>query len=436
MSLASSNTRRILITGVGIVSPLGVGRQSFLQNLREGQSGIGPVEAYPATILPGAVAGECREFTEETARRDYLQNQRKSLKVMCREILMAHAAANLAMDDSRIDLNAIDHDRIGVDFGSSSMYFWPDAVSDACRTCMNEKREFIYDRWGGPGLVKMDPLWMLKHLPNMPSCHIAIAFDARGPSNSITMEDISAGAALNEAFQIIQRGWADIMITGSTGTRLHPTQAIHARMWDNLAYDPEQPSASCKPFDVRRTGQVVGEGAGCFIFEEESHAKARGATVYGRFLGGHSSCVADKSGKPNKAQAVANAINGALEQAGLSPSDIGHINAHGIGDIHDDVAEAEGLRETFGTGLDQIPVIALKGYFGNSGSGVGMLEITASLLAAREGWIPHSINTTRLDPACRISLVMGKPREIKNRIFVNVNYTRMGQASAVIIEAM
>jgi 3-oxoacyl-[acyl-carrier-protein] synthase II len=429
---SENKKRRVVVTGLGLVSPIGIGREPFWEHLGSGQSGVCQTESYHCTATPGGIGAEVKDFTESTAKKQYLKSQRKSIKVMCREIQMGAAAAMQALEDSALDLATLDHERMGVEFGANLMFFDPQSMADSCVQCVDESGEFQMSRWGEAGLGSMEPLWMLRYLPNMPACHIAIFTDARGPNNSITLDEASPGVALTEALNILERGAADMMIVGGTGTRIHPVRAIHARMWDELGYDETNPSASCKPFDSRRNGLVVGEGAACLILEEETHARSRGATIFGTLIGGGTSCVASPDGTANIGQALINAGHAALRRAGLSVEALGHVNAHGLGTHEDDRIEAIALRELLG-GTD-VPVTGLKGYFGNAGASTGFMEVAATLLSLKQGTIPQTLNCTDPDPQLELNVVSGEPRATSNKLFMKVNFTRAGQASAVIFE--
>lgn len=431
---ADANKRKVAITGLGIFSPIGIGREEFYQNLRAGTSGIAPMEYYHCTATPGGIGGEVKGFNEDSAKKSYLKEVRKNIKVMSRETQLGTAAALQAISDSGLDLKSITRERIGVEYGANLMFFSPDTMSNAAQACKDSEGEFQISEWGTTGLGEMEPLWMLKYLPNMPACHIAIGTDSRGPSNSVTLDEASPGVALTEALNIIERNTADIMVVGGTGTRIHPVRAIHARLSDPLGFDEAAPEKSSKPFDKRRNGQVPSEGAGCFLLEEEEHAKARNATIYGYLLSGSSSCVASPDGTPDVRKAVVNAVNSALRRANLTMDDIGHINAHGIASQHEDQAEALALRELIGD--RKIPVTALKGYFGNAGAATGFFEIAASLLAARDGEIPPILNCDEPDPEVELPLVLGTSGKTSNKKFININFTRPGQASVAIVEAV
>ncbi|WP_437201356.1 beta-ketoacyl-[acyl-carrier-protein] synthase family protein [Planctomicrobium sp. SH664] len=431
---ADQNQRRIVITGLGIFSPIGVGREAFWKRLAAGESGIVKTASSQNPAPPGHVGGEVVEFTEESAKKDYLKSQRKSIKVMCREVQLGAAAALQALDDSGLDLSALQHDRVGVEYGANLMLFSPESLADPCGVCRNESGEFQITKWGDAGIGAMEPLWMLRYLPNMPACHIAIFTDARGPNNSVTLDEASPGVALTEAFNIMKRGAADVMLVGGTGTRIHSVRAIHARLYDDLAYDEENPTASCKPFDQRRSGQVLSEGAACLVLEEEAHAKARGAKILGTLLGGGSSCVAAPDGTADVKQAVLNSARSALRRAGLQASDLGHINAHGIATAEGDRAEAEAIRIL--TEGANVPVTGLKGYFGNAGASTGFFEIIASLLSLQQGEIPRTLNCRTPDGSLKLNLVGDQTVPTSNKRFLSVNFTRAGQASAVVLEGV
>ena len=429
--MSESSSRRVVISGTGIVSPIGIGLDAFWTNLSEGKSGIAEIDRLPASALPRNVGGEVKDFTDSSAKKVYLKKQRKSIKVMCREIQLGVAAASQALEHSGLDPEQIDHTRLGIDFGANQMLSPPDVLQDAVVACV-ENGIFDYGRWGTDGLSGMEPLWLLKYLPNMPACHIAIFADARGPNNSLTHAEASGNLALGEAYRVIVRGSADMMIAGTTGSRIDPTKSLHAALWDNLADSDDDPTSWSSPFDLDRKGQVVGEGACVFIMEEESHAKARGADILGEVLGAGSSCVMDRDGNPNVTSALTNAMRSALNAAGLSPADIGHINAHGLGEKVADTQEAAAIHAVFGENAANVPVTALKSYIGNSGSGCGTMELAGSLIALKNNVVPPTLNFKTPDPDCQLNVVRDQPLEISNKVVLNVNVNSAGQASALV----
>ena len=432
---SNNRKRRIVVTGIGVVSPIGIGREALWESIRTGKSGIGQVAADERFVAYHGVGGEIRDFNESSLKKEYFteKDQKKSIKVMCREVQMGAAAALIALRDSALDMSAIDHARIGVEYGANLMFYPPVTLADACKSCVDEAGEFDYTQWGDAGLRAMEPLWMLKYLPNMPACHIGIFTDSRGPNNSVTVDEASAGVALTEALNILQRGAADMMIVGGTGTRLHTMKTLHSRLWDELGYDAEHPEASCKPFDKNRNGQVVAEAAGCVILEEEGHAQARGAKIYGRLLSGASSCVAKSDGTADIRQAVLNSLNAALKRGDVDAESLGHINAHGLGTIADDRAEAQALVSLLNGA--EIPVTSLKGALGNAGAANGFVEMASSLLALNAGLIPRTLHCDQLDESLGINVIHGEHQPTTNKLFASYNFTAQGQASAVILEA-
>lgn len=432
----NSEPRDVVITGIGIVSPIGIGVDPFWESLSTGRTGIVQSTLFPGFAAPGEVGAEVRDFTDESARKIYLKEQRKNLKAMCREIQLGVASALLALKQSGADLEQIDHERLGVEFGANLMLSPPEVLFEGCVACVDEKTDtFESGRWGQSGLTKLEPLWLLRYLPNMPACHISISADARGPSNSLTLDDASGNAVLGEAMRIIARGDADMMIAGVTGTTLHPIKTLHLALWHDLAKTPEAPEKRARPFDLNRAGRVVAEGSCSFILEDRVTAEKRGAKIWGRMLGTGSSCVLNPQTGPNYRLALANAMRGALRQANLQPNQIGHINAHGVGTKDGDIAEAQAILDVFGPELGKrIPVTALKSLMGNSGAGAGLLELAGSIVGLSHGVIPQTLNYDTPDPECPINVVAGQPLATSNRVVLNVNVTRIGQASAAIVE--
>lgn len=436
----SQSDREVVITGIGIFSPIGIGVDQFWESLKSGRSGVGKCTLFSYLCSPDGVGAEVAEFTESSARKLYLKDKetRKNMKAMCREIQMGVASANQALENAGVDLEKINHERLGVEFGANLMLSAPDVLETSCLSCCpNDPSKFEFDEWGKVGFFKMEPLWLLRYLPNMPACHISIGCDARGPSNSLTMDDASANTVLGEARRILLRGHADIMITGTTGTTLHPIKTLHLALFKNFATTPEAPEKRSRPFDRDRSGRIAAEGACTFILEDRAHAEARGAKILARVLGTGSSCVVSPEGVAGTRTALANAMRLALKEAGLKPDQIGHINAHGLGTRESDIEESKAILDAFGPELGRkIPVTAIKSYLGNSGAGSGSMELAASILGLSHGVIPPTLNYDNPDPECPLNVVCGKPMPTENRIVLKINVTRMGQASASIVEVL
>ncbi|TVQ02176.1 MAG: beta-ketoacyl-[acyl-carrier-protein] synthase family protein [Planctomycetaceae bacterium] len=432
---------RVVITGMGVISPLGCTTAELLDGLRCGRSGIDRLTRIPSGVLSVDHGAEVTSFTGEI--EDYgpldknLQRTiRKGSKLMCREIEMGVAAAQLAIHDAQLTPDNRDADRTGVIYGCDYIMTLPEEFAAGIQNCFDESGNFQFGSWATKGLPQVNPLWLLKYLPNMPASHIAIYNDLRGPNNSITVREASPAAALWEALSTLCRGHADVLIVGATGSRIQTFRSLHASMQEPLATasktaTPEELAATCRPFDQQRSGSVLGEGAAALILETLPHARARGARILGEVLGGGSSAVGPQAGSGNLRLAMANAIRMATRDQ--NPASIGHVHAHGLGSIPSDREEAEAIRDVFGDSQPDVPVTTAKGHFGNLGAGGGMVEIVASLAALRGELFPVR-NCPDPDPACPIRVV-NKPGIPAGESFVSLNVTPQGQASAVHIRA-
>jgi 3-oxoacyl-[acyl-carrier-protein] synthase II len=430
--MVTNLSRRVVITGVGVVSPLGNDPHQLISALRNRESGIRPLSHLPTEALKLQHGAEAIDFTgdiedygplEKTLQRTI----RKGSKLMCREIEMGVAVAQLAMTDARLTPENRDRDRIGVVYGCDYIMSLPEEFAEGIRRCLDADQKFHFDRWAESGLPHVNPLWLLKYLPNMPASHVAIYNDLRGPNNSITLREASSGAAVGEAFSTIQRGHADILIVGSTGSRIHTLRTLHASMQENLASDQSDCTTMSRPFDVRRDGSVLGEGAGAIVCETLEHAQSRGAPILGEIVGVGSSAVGTSQGSDHLRIAVENVLRAAL--GNTAPSSIGHINAHGLGTPGCDRHEATAIQNIFGPPATQPPVTTVKGHIGNLGAGSGMVELIASLGTLGDTLFPIR-NCEQLDPACPIRACVTSDVPAGDS-FVSLNVTPQGQASAV-----
>lgn len=438
MSAASDNPRRVVITGLGLISPLGNTPTGLWAALMAGRSGVAATTLLPPDRQPLRFAAEARDFTGEIEDFGPLEKERKKaikkgLKVMCRETRMAVAAAQLAIADAGFADTSPNADTAGVVLGSDYMLTMPEDYEGSMRKCA-PAGEFEFPRWGSEGLGEMAPLWMLKYLPNMPASHIAIYNDLRGPNNSLTMREASSNLAIGEALRTIQRGHADLMVAGATGTRILPMQAIHALQTEQMAAENCDPTKASRPFDMHRTGMVAGEGAGMVVLEEWTSAHARGANIYAEVRGFGSANVADSSLHGKWDRALARAMQSTLRDAGIAASKVGHINAHGLSTINGDASEARAICEVFGPLAKRLPVFAPKSYFGNLGAGSGVVELIVSVLALNDGRLPRTLNYETPDPACPLEVVDNDSTPAGGS-FLNLSVTPQGQAAVLLVAA-
>lgn len=300
-----NGSRRVVVTGMGVISPLGLTLDSLWNGLIEGKSAVGPISSFPSSLLPLKFAAEAKDFTGDIDNFGSLQSDckktiRKGLKVMCRESQMAVAAAQRAIHDAAFVAESHTPERFGCVFGSDYMLTLPEDFTASVAKCRGNDGRFEFERWADEGMPQLTPLWLLKYLPNMPASHIAIYNDLRGPSNSLTLREASGHLAIGEATLTIQRGAADIMLAGATGTRVHPMKTVHALQSEQVALRDGDPATWSRPFDLDRSGMVLGEGAAVLVLEDLDHALARNATIRAEVIGHASRVSNDRRGVGRK----------------------------------------------------------------------------------------------------------------------------------------
>ena len=418
-----ASPRDIVITGVGVVSPIGIGGDAFWRSLAAGTSGIRPIDLFDSGGLRTPYGGQIPDFDPKVYVRP-----RKSLKVMSRDIQLGFAAADLAMGDASLASGGVEPERFGVVFGADMIYADIEDLELTYRRAFQGGR-FDFGMWSEAIQEETHPLWLLKHLPNMTASHIAIAHDARGPNNSIVLGDVSSLLAIGEAASI-RRGWADVMLTGGTGCRLHPT-ALVARGEAVLTRSFDDYRQVCRPFDRDRDGMLDGEGAAVFVLESREHAERRGARIRGQLLSAASRCEPRAPQRPRTGSSLRLAIRAALGAAGLTPDQLGHVKAHGSGTPETDRIEAAAIAAECGT----VPVTAPKSFFGHLGAGAGAVELAASVLGLEAGLVPPTLNYDTPDPLCPVNVVHGGPLGGRPGTALAVNLCSMGQVAAVLVAA-
>lgn len=414
----------VVITGIGVVSPVGIGKQLFWDALCAGRSGVGIIRSFDPEGLPIRIAAEVKDFDP----RAYVK-QRKSLKVMSRDAQLGIAASVLACRDAGIEDGAIDPERFGVILGADRICNPVEDSESPYRVCIADG-VFDFKRWPTAGMAAAYPLGFLKVLPNMIASHVSIAHDARGPNNTIHHADTSGLLAVMEAARVIQRGAADVMLAGGASSQMTPFDwSCHCAI-RHLSRRQGDPTEAVRPFDAHRDGEVCGEGAGAFILESRRHAEARGAKPLARILGFASTCE-PRNGQPLGGTGLKRAISAALAEAGLSPEQIGHVNAHGVGTVPEDELEARVLHAC----MPDVPVTAPKSLFGNLAAAGGAVEMAASVLAVGDGRIPATLNYRHPDPNCPVRVIAGDPIESARHTALTVNWTTRGQTAVVVLSA-
>ncbi|MEM7557734.1 MAG: beta-ketoacyl synthase N-terminal-like domain-containing protein [Planctomycetota bacterium] len=416
----------IVITGIGCVTSIGIGREAFTQGLRDGKSAVRAVNE----------TGEDRRTIYAAPVTDFDGKQyvkpRKALKVMSPEVQMAYSAAQLAWQDAGLEETQLESDRLGVIYGSELIPGNLDDLVGGVKACV-EDGELDLSRWGQVFEKQVYPLWMLRNLPNMPACHVGIAIDARGPNNTIAQEEVSSLLALQEAALMIERDRADLFVVGGMGNRCAPSRITHC--WqdncDRHPYDSSShDSPRCRPFAEDSQGIVPGAGAGAIVLERRSHAVRRGTQVLARYHGGANRCAAPKTKYGGSRVSSQLAIEAALADAHVEASDLDHINAQGYAYRGLDLEEAIAIEASVGS----TPVTAFSPRIGIAGAGCGMLELLGSLVGMQDKRRFGMLGHPGASVDCELELCL-EDCKTNSPFFLRHSFTPLGHAAAVVIES-
>lgn len=412
----------VVITGLGIACPLGMGRAAVWESLLAARSALRPITTIDTTGLVAKVVGEVADFDPA----EYVK-PRKALKVMARDAQLTLAAAGLGRDDSGYTEGQVDPERFGVIFGGEVIRNPLEEVALPFQASMVDG-EYDFANWGAVGMRACYPLSMLKLLPNMPACHISIGNDARGPNNTICMAEASGISAIGEATRVIQRGQADQMMAGAASSRVNAYDLLRRQLAEEVSPSTD-PERACRPFDAERDGQTRGEGAAVLMLENREHAAGRGAKIYAEVRGWGTAIDPQIAGRSFGGDCVKTAIQRALADARLTPGDLGFVVAHGLATRAGDAAEAAALRAA----VPGVPVVGLKGYMGCLGVACGAVETAIAALMLDAGHVPPTAHCDTPDAELGLNVVHGRPLTDFKPACVVVSYTAAGQATAIVL---
>jgi len=388
--------RRVVVSGVGLVSALGLDANSSWQALLAGRSGIGPITRFDASDFPTKIAGEVKGLDP----LDYVDQ--KSTRKIDQFILYAIAAADEALASSGLEIGPEDSHRVGVYIGSGIGGF---------ETIEREHTKFV-----NKGPRRISPFFIPASIINLAAGHVSIRLGATGP-NCATCTACAAGAhAIGDSFKIIQRGVADVMIAGGSEAAITPMGIGGFSAMKALSTRNEEPEKASRPFDRDRDGFVVGEGSGLLVLEELEHARGRGARILAEIIGyGMSGDAHHITLPPESGTGAALAMKAALDDAGLEPESIQYINAHGTSTPPNDRIETLAIRTVFGNHADKLAVSSTKSMTGHLLGAAGGLEGVVTVLAVRDQTMPPTINLENPDPDCDLDYVVdhARPAEIR-----------------------
>jgi len=422
-------SNRVVVTGIGLLTPVGIGVEPFWKALTAGRSGVGQITLFEVDRFPVKAAAEVKDFK----LREFTV-QRKMIKVMSRDIQLAVAAADLTMRDAGLEVGKFDPDRIGVNLGAGLINADIRELRPALVSSMRDGR-FSFEEFGAHGMRELFPLWLLKYLPNMLACHISITYGCRGPSNSITAGHAAGSQAIGEAFRILQRGDADIMLAGGADSKIHPLSLARFVLLGVVATGDGDPRTLSRPFEKNRRGMVVGEGAGIFVLEELEHARRRGAKVYAELAGyGCASAGAPPENWRLAGAGVDSAMCRAMQDASISPADVDYVNANGDSTVENDRAEVLGIKAAMGDEAHRVPISSSKSVIGHTCCSAGALESAATVMTIRDGVVPPTINYDEPDPELDLDFVPGEARQCNVDYALTNNFGFGGQCTSLVFK--
>ncbi|MDR3288389.1 MAG: beta-ketoacyl-ACP synthase II [Peptococcaceae bacterium] len=407
--------RRGVITGMGCVSPVGNSIEKFWDNLNRGKSGIGAVTRFDVSDLPTKVAGEIKDFDPA------LWLDRKEIRRTDRFEQLAVAAAKMAVEDAALDLESLDKERVATVLGCG--------VGGV--TTFEEQKEVLMNK----GANRVSPFFITNLIINMAAGNVSIALGLQGPSLTIVTACASATNAIGEALRLIQRGEADVVLCGGAEAPITPLAFAGFCAIKAMSTEKDDLAAACRPFDARRSGFVMSEGAGVLVLEAEEHAQRRNARIYAELVG--YGCTSDAFHITNPAPGglgAARAMSLALKDAGLQAKDVSYINAHGTGTEANDACETKAIKMVFAEDAYRTPVSSTKSMTGHLMGAAGAIEAIVCSLAIQNGLIPPTINYGEKDPVCDLDYVANISRRQEVKVAMS-NSLGFGGHNATIILA-
>ena len=390
--MSERSTRRIVVTGLGLVTPLGTGVEKTWAALCAGQSGIGRITKFDPAAYDAQIAGEVRDFDPG----QFIE--KKEIKKMDTFIHYAVGAAQLAVDDAGLKVAPEEATKVGVYIGSGI----------GGLGSIEHYHEILKEK--GPGRVS--PFFIPMTIINLASGQVAIRIGAKGPNSCAVTACATGNHCIGDAFRLIQHGNADVMVAGGAEAAITPLGVAGFAAAKALSFRNDDPTRASRPFDKDRDGFVLGEGAGVVVLEELEHARRRGARIYAELIGyGMNSDAYHITAPPEEGEGAVRCMELALKDAGIGKDQIGYINAHGTSTMADAI-ETRAIKQVFGQQAYKIPVSSTKSMTGHLLGAAGGIEAVFSILALHHGLLPPTINLDNPDPACDLDYVPNKARAV------------------------
>jgi len=404
--------RRVVVTGVGAVTPLATGAEQSWQALCQGKSGVAKITKFDASGFRVQIAAEVKDFHPE----DFLD--KKKIRRTDPFIHYALVATHIAMDDSGLTINDDNADRVGIIVGTciGGMSFYEKNLFTLC----DEGPEHI------------SPFFIPGFMPNMAAGEVSIIFGAKGPSKCVVTACATGTNAIGDAVRLIQYGEADAMIAGGSDAYILPVGIAGLERIGAISRRNDEPEKAVRPFEKDRDGFVLGEGAGIVILEELEAAKMRGAKIYAEIIGYGSNIDGYHVTAPDW-ECQARCIGLALSDAGISPGDVDYINAHGTGTRINDPTETKAIKQVFGNAAYQLPISSTKSMIGHCMGASGTLEAIACVKSLQEGVLHPTINLETPDPECDLDYVPNESRDADIQIALSNSFGLGGQNACLVL---
>ncbi len=432
MISSNKDRRRVVVTGVGVINPLGNDIETVWSAIKEGKSGVGYTTIFDASKFPTRISAEIKNWDLANVVDDP-----ELWKHRGRHTKFAAGAAIQAFNGSGVADSIKDRRRFGVYMGSGEGNQDFMSFASMMATSLDDDGNLDLIKFTRAGLDTLDPVLELEQEPNMPVGHIASLFNAQGPNANCLTACAASNQAVGEAAEIIRRGEADVMLSGGTHSMIHPFGVTGFNLLTALSTNNDNPEGASRPFDRLRDGFVLGEGSAMVVLEEYEHAKARGAHIWGEIIGYGSSADAYRVTDihPDGRGAIG-CMQMALDDAGVMPEQVDYVNAHGTSTTVNDKVESKACREVFGEHAGKTPISSTKSMMGHLIAAAGATELIVCMMAIRDNVLPPTINYENPDPLCDLDYIPNEAREADCKIALTNSFGFGGQNISVVVSEL